>query len=56
MYRKDGARMSELDNYIVKCCGAAVKEGITTPTLASGKSYCDELKALGDPAVCTATG
>ena len=64
-FPKVGVRIPELDEFIAKCGGTTVLEGLTTTdvcnqylkpmTLASGKSYCEQLTALGDPAVCTAT-
>ena len=64
-FPKDGVRLSGLDEFVSKCGGSAALNGLTTTdvcnqylkplTQATGKSYCEELKAAGDPAVGTAT-
>ena len=63
-FPKVEVRLSELDNFIAKCGGPSVLQNLTTTdvcnqylkpmTLATGKSYCEQLKDEGDSNVTTA--
>ena len=60
-----GVHLCELDDFISKCGGPIVLQGLTSTdvcnqhlkpmSLVAGKSYCEELRAVDDRAVCAAT-